>query len=96
MAEVKKPAPVAGAKKVDTKTPRERTLTVGAGRVSRAISAIRGIKNITSRKSYEYTEAEANKVVSTLRAEVDAIDAAYKAALAGKSATAEKEKFSFA
>ena len=87
--------PSATSKKSD-KSPRDRFLTVGANRVGKAMKAIRNVSNIANRKSYEYNEAEARKAITTLRAEVDAVEKTFNEALAGKGAKAEAKAFSFA
>jgi len=81
--------------KGDGKTPRDRFLTVGASRVGKAIKAIRNLKNISSKKSYEYSAEEWTKARTALANELNAVDATFQAALSGKTGSADKETFKF-
>lgn len=82
-------------KSADNKTPRERFLTVGAARVGKAIKAIRNVKNVSVRKSYEYTAADWQKARDVLFNELNAVDAAFQSALAGKTSGPDKTNFTF-
>lgn len=95
MADNKKPAS-APAKKADNKTPRQRFLDVGTKRANKAIKSVRNLNNIANRKSYEYTEAEANKLLSALRSELTKVENTFKAALSGTGGKAAEEGFTFA
>lgn len=64
--------PAAAPKKGDNKTPRERFTTVGASRVGKAIKALRNLHNISSPKSYEYSDADVSKMFAAIDAEVAA------------------------
>lgn len=90
-----KPAADTGKKKVEKKTPRERFVTVGAARVTKALRAVRNLKNVSSRKSYEYTADDVSKMWSALDAEFAGVKKAFEIALAGGKPTAEKESFKF-
>lgn len=83
------------APKTDGKTARERFLTVGASRVGKAIKAIRNLKNISSKKSYEYSAEEWTKARTALANELNSVDATFQAALSGKTSAAKAETFSF-
>lgn len=85
-------APVA---KADTKTPRQRFLEVGAPRVAKAIKALRNLKNISVRKSYEYSQGDADKMFAALDAELSAVRKTFAAALEGKTGSKAAEDFSF-
>lgn len=87
----KKPAT---AVKADTKTPRQRFVEVGGMRVTKAVKAIRSLKNISVRKSYEYNEADTQKMFAALDNEVTAVKASFKAAMEGKTGATASE-FSF-
>ena len=88
-----KPAP---AKKADNKTPRQRFLDVGTKRANKAIKAVRNCNNIFNRKSYEYSEAEANKLLSAMRNELTKLEATVKAQLSGTAGKPADEGFTFA
>ncbi len=85
----------AAAKKTDGKTPRERFLSVGASRVGKAIKAVRNVRNIASRKSYEYSEPEVRKALAAIRAEVDGLEKTFNDALAGGSKKETEAGFTF-
>lgn len=87
--------PDATKPKGDGKSNRERFLTVGANRVGKAIKALRNLKNISSKKSYEYSSEEWAKARNALTAELNAVDAVFQAALSGKTGEAAKETFKF-
>lgn len=93
MANEKKPGTT--AKKGDGKTPRERMTTVGASRVGKAIKAIRNTRNIFTRKSYEYSEAEMVKAVSTMRKEIDAVEQYAREQLSGTGGGKAEAGFTF-
>ena len=90
-----KPAAAPAEKKADKKTPRERFVTVGAARVTKALRAIHNLKNISSRKSYEYTEDDARKMFAAIETEYASVKKAFETALAGGKPSAEKESFKF-
>lgn len=97
MADPKK-TPASGtapAAKADTKTPRQRFLEVGAPRVAKVIKALRNLKNISVRKSYEYSEADVTKMFGALDAELSAVRKTFAAAMEGKAGGKTAEDFSF-
>jgi hypothetical protein len=93
MAE-KAPAKPATAPK-DNKTPRERFKTVGANRVGKTLKALRNLRNVSSRKSYEYTEADVSKMLGAIDNELAALKTVFADALAGKSTSSAKDSFTF-
>jgi hypothetical protein len=94
MAEAKN-TKTAPANKSDTKTPRERFTTVGASRVKKAIKALRNLKPVASRKSYEYSAGDVSKLNAALDKELADVKAVFAAALEGKGATKEDVGFTF-
>lgn len=97
MADPKKTPAAAGTAKADatTKTPRQRFLEVGAPRVAKAIKALRALKNISVRKSYEYTDADTSKMFGALDAEMSAVRKTFEAAMAGKTGAKGDNDFAF-
>lgn len=93
MAEAKK---TPAKKSSDNKTPRQRFLDVGTKRANKAIKGVRNLNNIANRKSYEYTEVEANKLLAALRNEVAKVEATFKAALSGTGEKTADAGFTFA
>lgn len=85
----------ATTKKADAKSPRERFVTIGGNRVSKAIKALRNLKNVSVRKSYEYTAADIDKMFGALRSEMSALESTFKSALEGKSGGKADSNFTF-
>ena len=89
----KTPAAASATPAKDTKTPRERMQTVGVARVNAALDALRILENCSDRASYEYTEAEVNKIFSALKDKTASVEQAFRDALAGKSKKVVKTGF---
>lgn len=95
MADNKTKTAPATAAKADNKTPRERFLSVGANRVGKAIKALRNVKQIANRKTYEYTPAEIEKATRALRAEMEVVEKTFRDAIEGKTTAAGDTGFTF-
>lgn len=68
------------------KSKAERFIELGSKRTGKALKAIRQIGNLSNKGSYEYTEEQVQKIISALRAEVDAIESRFTK---GKTAAEE-------
>jgi hypothetical protein len=77
----------------ELKTPRERFATVGVNRVNNVIHALEVLENVSERSSYEYNDAEAKKIIATIRAAVDKVETRFNDALSGKVVKAVKAGF---
>jgi hypothetical protein len=95
-ASTKSAAEIAAAKEKAKKAARERFLKVGTARMSKALKAIRNVRNITNPKSYTYTQQEAEKAILALRNELKAVEDAFRDALSGNKAGTAATAFSFA
>ena len=60
---------------------RDRFLSLGEARVKRAIQLIGLIGNLSNRNNYEYSEADALKILSALDAELKLLRAKFQANL---------------
>ena len=58
--------------------PKEKFIELANKRVNSAIGQLRGVRNLANKRNYSYTDAHVRKIVSALRAEVKAIDTAFK------------------
>jgi hypothetical protein len=58
--------------------PRERFVELATKRVTRAIKDLRLVANLSNRRVYSYTEADAKKIVRALQREVDALRARFQ------------------
>lgn len=83
------PKKSAAPKKADNKTPRERFTTVGANRVGKVIKALRNLHNISSPKSYEYSDSDVSKMFAAIDAEVAGVKDKFAKAKQGGSTKAE-------
>lgn len=54
-----------------TETKRERFVRLAERRTTKALHAMRLVGNLASRNNYEYTEADARKIVGALAQELD-------------------------
>lgn len=64
---------------------RTRFVELAQARVTRATQTIRLIGNLANLNNYTYSEAEAQKILSTLDAELKLLKAKFQAALSKKS-----------
>lgn len=74
---------------------RERFLNVGATRVSKAIKALRAVKNCANRKTYDYSAPEAEKALVALRNEMTSVENEFRNQLSGKTTSTNETWFSF-
>lgn len=58
---------------------REKFVELAEARVSRALASIRVIGNLSKRSTYEYSEEDVRKIVKALLAEVEAMQARFRA-----------------
>jgi hypothetical protein len=58
--------------------PRERFVGLANKRVTNAIRQIRLVGNLANRRSYQYTEADAKKIVRALQQEVNVLKARFR------------------
>lgn len=72
---------------------RERFLEVGKSRTIKARAAISRLVNVASRKSYDYTPEEANRIVAGLKERVKEVENAF--ANSGNDKEAAQDDFSF-
>lgn len=61
----------------DTETAAEKFERILSGRLPKALDAIRLLGNLTNKRDYEFTEAQAQAVVDELQAKVDELAAAF-------------------
>lgn len=58
--------------------PRERFVELANKRVTNAIRALRLVGNLSNRRAYEYTEADAKKIIRALQEELDVLKTRYR------------------
>lgn len=58
---------------------REKFVELAEARVSRALASIRVIGNLSKRSTYEYSDEDVRKIVKALLAEVEAMQARFRA-----------------
>jgi hypothetical protein len=73
--------PAAGAR-----DPRERFVDLANKRVTRAIRDLRLVSNLSNRRVYSYTDADAKKIIRALQREVEAVKARFQGGEDGESA----------
>ena len=59
---------------------RDRFVRLSEARTARAMQSIRIIGNLSNRNNYDFTSEDARKIAKTLHAEVDAMEARFRAA----------------
>ncbi|WP_374660950.1 hypothetical protein [Inhella sp.] len=64
---------------------RERFVELGEARVRKATQMLRLIGNLSNTSNYEYSQEDANKILSALDAEVRLLKAKFHAALARRA-----------
>ncbi len=78
------------AEATETKTPRERFLSVAPGRVQKVLDALDHLAKCGNAKPYEFTEDEVNEIGGAIGAKLVELDAAFKPPM-----PAEPRKFAF-
>lgn len=73
-----------------SKTKRERFEEVASRRVNGAITALQSLQKCSNIYNYEYSEADVNKIVNTLRKQIDELKINFDMGL-----RKHKEKFKF-
>lgn len=63
---------------IGTRDPRERFVDLANKRVTNAIRQIRLVGNLANRRAYNYTEADAKKIVKALQQEVNVLKARFQ------------------
>ena len=58
--------------------PRERFVELANKRVTNAIRAVRLVGNLSNRRAYEYTDADAKKIVRALQDEINVLKARFQ------------------
>lgn len=58
--------------------PRERFVNLANKRVTNAIRQLRLVGNLANRRSYDYTDADAKKIIRTLQEEVNVLKARFR------------------
>lgn len=58
--------------------PRERFVELANKRMNNAIRALRLVGNLSNRRTYQYTEADAKKMVRALQDELDVLKTRYR------------------
>jgi len=61
-----------------TRDPRERFVDLANKRVTNAIRQIRLVGNLANRRAYNYTDADAKKIVRVLQQEVNVLKARFR------------------
>lgn len=58
---------------------------LGGKRMAVALKSLAGVKSLANRGSYDWTDEQGEKIVSALRAEIDALETALKATAQAKA-----------
>lgn len=66
---------------------RERFVALAEARTDKALNAIRLLGNLSNKSNYEYSEADVNKIVKALEAEIKMVRSRFADASAGRERT---------
>lgn len=76
-------------------TTRQKFERIAVMRVGNAITAIRRIRTLANKRTYDFTEAHAKEIGDALKAEVNEVARLFDAALKGKEVAKPSDSFIF-